>query len=65
MEKQLTLTLPIPVVEWLLNLVNEQPRRAADPVFQLIQGQAAAQLNPPLAPPADKVEADANPGLTD
>jgi len=65
MDKQITLTLPLPVVEWLLTLVNEQPRRVADSVFQLIQGQATAQLNPPPALPAEEPVEPVKAGLTD
>lgn len=59
MDKQITLSLPLPVVNWLLELVDNQPRRVADPVFRLIFGQISAQVKP--APDA----ADASPGLTD
>ncbi len=63
MDKQITLTLPLPVVEWLLTLVNEQPRRVSDPVFQLIHGQTLPQVAPPPAPAAEA--APASPSLTD
>jgi hypothetical protein len=52
--QEITLKLPVSVVEFLLNVVNEQPRRVADPIFHLIQRQAAPQVNPtPVPPPAD------------
>jgi hypothetical protein len=61
-EPQITLSLPLSVVEYLLALVNEQPRKTADPVFRLIQTQAQAALNPPPAPAPEA--ADEKPGLT-
>jgi hypothetical protein len=66
MDKQIKLVLPLPVVEWLLNVVNEQPRKVSDPVFQLIVQQAQAQVNPQPQPvtPAEGPE-DVKAGLTD
>jgi hypothetical protein len=64
MDKQITLNLPLPVVEWVLNLVNEQPRRVSDPVFQLIHGQTLPQVTPTTPDKADAEKHD-NPGLTD
>ncbi len=56
MDKQITLSLPLPVVEWLLGLVNEQPRRVSDPVFQLIHGQTLPQVAPPAPAPSQAAE---------
>jgi len=64
MDKQIALSLPLPVVEWILGLVNEQPRRVSDPVFQLIHGQTLPQVTPP-APAQAAEDAPASPGLTD
>jgi hypothetical protein len=43
-EPQIRLALPISVVEHLLRTLDEQPRRIANPIFNLIQGQAMAQM---------------------
>lgn len=56
-DKQISLSLPIQIVEYILQLLNEQPRKISDPVFQLIQGQAQAALAPPapvLVPAPDE-----------
>jgi hypothetical protein len=42
---EITLKLPLNVVEYVLNLVNEQPRKVADPVWKLIQSQAQFQVD--------------------
>lgn len=56
---EITLKLPLNVVEYLLSLVNEQPRKVADPVWQLIRSQAQFQveeLNKPKVSAEDKAD---------